>query len=187
MSASSAVVGNEVAKAHVDVAPLSAELDVRRFNNHAEGHSPQAAALKPLAVALVMMKAGAGYEADLACALQADGLPRRWSTHVRRVNLSSRCDACPRPMRSMRHAGAVARGLAAPRRSVAAAAAAAQAAAAMAGRTGETPAPGAEHALKRAPAACHHAQGPAPKHPGHHPRQRGAARRHKRLDSRARA
>ena len=43
--------------------------------NEAEAHSALAAALKPLNVALVVMEATGGYEAALACALQAAGLP----------------------------------------------------------------------------------------------------------------
>jgi transposase len=75
MSASSVVVGIDVAKAHVDVAVLGAKLDAQRFDNEAEAHSGLAAALKPLGVALVVMEATGGYEAALACALQAAGLP----------------------------------------------------------------------------------------------------------------
>lgn len=75
MSASSVVVGIDVAKAHVDVAVLGAKLDAQRFDNEAEAHSALAAALKPLGVALVVMEATGGYEAALACALQAAGLP----------------------------------------------------------------------------------------------------------------
>lgn len=75
MSASSVVVGIDVAKAHVDVSVLGAMLDVQRFDNEAEAHSALAAALKPLGVALVVMEATGGYEAALACALQAAGLP----------------------------------------------------------------------------------------------------------------
>ncbi|MCX7663323.1 MAG: transposase [Tepidimonas fonticaldi] len=76
MSASSVVVvGIDVAKAHVDVAVLGAELDVRRLPNDAEGHSALAAALEPLGVALVVMEASGGYGAELASALQAAGLP----------------------------------------------------------------------------------------------------------------
>jgi transposase len=74
MSASSVVVGIDVAKAHVDVAVLGASLDARRFDNQAEGHSALAAALKPLDVMLVVMEATGGYETELACALQAAGL-----------------------------------------------------------------------------------------------------------------
>jgi transposase len=75
MSASSVVVGIDVAKAHVDVAVLGAKLDAQRFDNEAEAHSALAVALKPLGVALVVMEATGGYEAALACALQAAGLP----------------------------------------------------------------------------------------------------------------
>ena len=55
MSASSVVVGIDVAKAHVDVSVLGAKLDVQRFDNQAEAHSALTAALKPLDVALVVM------------------------------------------------------------------------------------------------------------------------------------
>jgi transposase len=75
MSASSVVVGIDVAKAHVDVSVLGAKPDAQRFDNEAEAHSALAAALKPLDVALVVMEATGGYEAALACALQAAGLP----------------------------------------------------------------------------------------------------------------
>ena len=75
MSASSVVVGIDVAKAHVDVAVLGAQFGARRFDNDADGHSALAAALQPLGVALVVMEATGGYEAALACALQAAGLP----------------------------------------------------------------------------------------------------------------
>lgn len=74
MSASSVVVGIDVSKAHVDVAVLGAKLDARRFDNEPDGHSALAAALQPLDVALVVMEATGGYEAALACALQAAGL-----------------------------------------------------------------------------------------------------------------
>ena len=76
MSASSVVVGIDVAKAHVDVAVLGCPSSIaQRFDNEAEAHSALAAALKPLGVALVVMEATGGYEAALACALQAAGLP----------------------------------------------------------------------------------------------------------------
>jgi len=75
MSAFSVVVGIDVAKAHVDVSVLGAKLDAQRYDNLAEAHSNLAAALKPLGVALVVMEATGGYEAALACALQAAGLP----------------------------------------------------------------------------------------------------------------
>ncbi len=75
MSVSSVVVGIDVAKAHVDVAVLGAPFEPRRFPNDTEGHSALATTLQKLAVALVVMEASGGYEAQLACALQAAGLP----------------------------------------------------------------------------------------------------------------
>lgn len=75
MSVSSVVAGIDVAKAHVDVAVLGATLSAQRFDNEAEAHSALIAALKPLQVSLVVMEATGGYEAALACALQAAGLP----------------------------------------------------------------------------------------------------------------
>lgn len=75
MSVSSVTVGIDVAKAHVDVFVLGAKSDAQRLNNDAEGHSALAAALQPLGVGVVVMEATGGYEAALACALQAAGLP----------------------------------------------------------------------------------------------------------------
>lgn len=75
MSATSVVVGIDVAKTHLDVTVLGAKLDAQRFANDAEGHSALAAALRPLGVSLVVMEATGGYEAALACALQATALP----------------------------------------------------------------------------------------------------------------
>jgi transposase len=69
----SSVVGIDVAKAHVDVFVLGAEFKPQRFDNEAEGHSALAAALAPLGVRLVIMEATGGYEAALACSLQAAG------------------------------------------------------------------------------------------------------------------
>lgn len=74
MSDISVVVGIDVAKDHLDVAAQGAQLDVVRYGNDAEGHSALAAALQPLEVGLVVMEATGGYEAALACALQASGL-----------------------------------------------------------------------------------------------------------------
>jgi transposase len=74
MSATLVVVGIDVAKAQVDVAVLGAALAAQQFVNEAEGHSALATALAPLGVALVVMEATGGYEAALACALQAAGL-----------------------------------------------------------------------------------------------------------------
>jgi transposase len=75
MSVTSVVVGIDVAKAHVDVWVLGAKLEAQRFDNEADAHLALAAALQPLGVALVVMEATGGYEAALACALQAAGLP----------------------------------------------------------------------------------------------------------------
>lgn len=75
MSVFSVTVGIDVAKAHVDVCVLGASSGVQRFSNDADGHSALAAALQPLGVGLVVMEATGGYEAALACALQASGLP----------------------------------------------------------------------------------------------------------------
>jgi transposase len=74
MSGYSVVVGIDVAKAHLDVAALGAKLGAERFGNDAEGHTALVAALQSLGVALVVMEATGGYEAALACALQAAGL-----------------------------------------------------------------------------------------------------------------
>lgn len=75
MSAIPVTVGLDVSKAHIDVCVLGAMLEARQFANDVEGHSALAAALKPLGVTLVVMEATGGYEAALACALQAAGLP----------------------------------------------------------------------------------------------------------------
>ena len=75
MSATSVVVGIDVAKGHVDVAVLGARIGVEQFSNDAEGQTALAAALEPLGVHLVVMEATGGYEAALACALQGAGLP----------------------------------------------------------------------------------------------------------------
>jgi transposase len=74
MSVSSVVAGIDVAKAHVDVAVLGGQLHQQRWDNESEGHSALAAALQSLSVALVVMEPTGGYEAELACALQAAGL-----------------------------------------------------------------------------------------------------------------
>ncbi|WP_225784848.1 IS110 family transposase [Xenophilus sp. Marseille-Q4582] len=75
MSVLSVTVGIDVAKAHVDVCVLGAKSEAQRLNNDAEGHSALAAMLLPVGVGLVVMEATGGYEAALACALQAAGLP----------------------------------------------------------------------------------------------------------------
>jgi transposase len=75
MSGILVVVGIDVAKTHVDVAVLGHTWPARRFANDVDGHSALAAALQPLAARLVVMEATGGYEAPVACALQAAGLP----------------------------------------------------------------------------------------------------------------
>lgn len=74
MSDISVVVGIDVAKDHLDVAVQGCQLDVLRYGNDVDGHSALAAALQPLGIDLVVMEATGGYEAALACALQASGL-----------------------------------------------------------------------------------------------------------------
>ena len=76
MSGSSVVVGIDVASEHVDVAALGAGLPatLARVSNDADGHSALADGLVRLAPSLVLMEATGGYEAALACALQAAGL-----------------------------------------------------------------------------------------------------------------
>ena len=76
MSGSSVTVGIDVASEHVDVAARGAELpaSLSHVGNDAEGHSALAIALARLQPELVLMEATGGYEAALACALQAAGL-----------------------------------------------------------------------------------------------------------------
>jgi len=74
MSATSVVVGIDVAKAHVDVAVLGRQFDAQQFDNDDAGHAGLVALLSPLGVALVVMEATGGYEAALACTLQAADL-----------------------------------------------------------------------------------------------------------------
>ena len=75
-SESSVMVGIDVASQHVDVAAIGARLPekVRRVDNNVEGHSALARSLVRLKPELVVMEATGGYEAALACALQAAGL-----------------------------------------------------------------------------------------------------------------
>lgn len=76
MSGSSVMVGIDVASAHVDVACVGAVLppELAHVSNDAEGHSALADALAKLQPGLVLMEATGGYEAALACALQAAGM-----------------------------------------------------------------------------------------------------------------
>lgn len=73
MSETSVVVGIDVAKDHLDVSLLGAQLGAERFDNNSEGHTALATVLEPLKVSLVVLEATGGYEAALACALQAAG------------------------------------------------------------------------------------------------------------------
>jgi transposase len=74
MSEAWVTVGIDVASASVEVAMLGAPLSCARYGNEPEGHSALAAALVAGGAALVLMEATGGYEAALACALQAAGL-----------------------------------------------------------------------------------------------------------------
>ena len=74
MSEQPVVVGIDVAKLHVDVAVLGASAAAGRFDNDDQGHRALIEALSPCAPALVVMEATGGYEAPLACTLQAAGL-----------------------------------------------------------------------------------------------------------------
>jgi transposase len=72
--AMSVTVGVDVAKGHVDVAVRGTRLARSRFGNDEEGHSELAQALKQVEPSVVLMEATGGYEAELACNLQAAGL-----------------------------------------------------------------------------------------------------------------
>lgn len=76
MSGSSVMVGIDVASEHVDVVVIGAELPtgMSRVMNDPDGHGALSDALVRLGPALVLMEATGGYEAALACALQAAGL-----------------------------------------------------------------------------------------------------------------
>ena len=76
MSGSSVMIGIDVASAHVDVAAMGGELPaaLSQVGNDADGHSALADGLARLKPGLVLMEATGGYEAALACALQAAGL-----------------------------------------------------------------------------------------------------------------
>ncbi len=73
MSESAIVAGIDIAKAHVDVRVSTTPALSERFANDSEGHAALSARLEPLGVQLVVMEATGGYEAPLACALQAAG------------------------------------------------------------------------------------------------------------------
>ena len=74
MSEQPVVVGIDVSKLHVDVAVLGTPSSAARFGNDEPGHQVLIEALAPVAPVLVVMEATGGYEAPLACALQAAGL-----------------------------------------------------------------------------------------------------------------
>lgn len=74
MSESSVVAGIDIAKLHVDVAVPGTPTLAERFANDSDGHAAVVTRLEPLAVQLVVMEATGGYEAPLACALQAAGV-----------------------------------------------------------------------------------------------------------------
>ena len=104
MSGSSVMVGIDVASTHVDVAAIGAELApaLRRVGNDVDGHTALVAGLVMLKPALVVMEATSGYEAELACALQAGGLrvavlnprmPRDFARSVLRLAKTDRIDA----------------------------------------------------------------------------------------------
>ena len=100
---SSVTVGIDVAKAHIDVFVLDTNNSAQRFANDAQGHWAVAALLQPLDVGLVVMQATGGYEAALACALQAAGLPvavvnprqaRDFAKSMGRLAKTDAVDAC---------------------------------------------------------------------------------------------
>jgi transposase len=70
------MVGIDVASTHVDVAAIGVELPVAlaQVSNDVDGHGALADGLARLQPELVLMEATGGYEAALACALQAAGL-----------------------------------------------------------------------------------------------------------------
>ncbi|MGH7184859.1 MAG: IS110 family transposase, partial [Pseudomonadota bacterium] len=99
MSDSTVMVGIDVASEQVDVAAIGAVLPLARCNNDPEGHSALAAALTGAGAALVVMEATGGYEAALACALQAAGLkvavinPRQARDFARAMGRLAKTDA----------------------------------------------------------------------------------------------
>jgi transposase len=70
------MIGIDVASRHVDVAALGTELPAQLAHvpNDVDGHSKLVDGLVGLKPGLVLMEATGGYEAALACALQAAGL-----------------------------------------------------------------------------------------------------------------
>lgn len=74
MATADVVVGIDVAKEQLEVMVLGAAWTSTQFANDVDGHSALATALAPLGVQLVVLEASGGYEAAVACALQAAGL-----------------------------------------------------------------------------------------------------------------
>ena len=79
-----------------------AKLGVRRFDNDADCHSALLAALQPFDVSLVVMEATGGYEAALACALQAAGLAVAVVNPQQARDFAKSMGQLPRPMASTR-------------------------------------------------------------------------------------
>ena len=75
MSDCAVAVGVDVAKERVDVDVMGAPFEAEQFANDAEGHTALVARLMPLNPGLIVLEATGGYEAALACALQAAGMP----------------------------------------------------------------------------------------------------------------
>lgn len=74
MSEPAVVVGIDVSKASLEVAVLGGHSPVSQVDNDALGHTLLLEALQPLAPTLVVLEATGGYEAAVACTLQAAGL-----------------------------------------------------------------------------------------------------------------
>ena len=97
-------VGIDVASSHVDVAVVGAALPAgcAHLGNDAEGHDALVQGLAPLQPTLVVMEATGGYEAELACTLQAAGLrvavinptmARHFARSMQRLAKTDRMDA----------------------------------------------------------------------------------------------
>ncbi len=75
VSAPGVFVGIDVAKAHFDVAVRGGKISTVHYENELDAQEALAATLVPMGVTLVVIEATGGYEARLACTLQAAGLP----------------------------------------------------------------------------------------------------------------
>lgn len=104
MSESPVMIGIDVASDHVDVAAVGVALprELEQAANDAEGHSRLVEGLAQLQPELVLMEATGGYEAELACALQAAGLrvavinprmARDFARAIQRLAKTDRIDA----------------------------------------------------------------------------------------------